>query len=110
MMVVMALLLCLTMPAKVNAESRQPCGPDAWYELSEDGTLVISGTGETTKKFGEENENVIENVIEISEEKIKKLMPEYSKKKLAKACEILKMISENPVGTTTQTKKKQRPN
>ena len=42
------------------------------------------------------NENVIENVIEISEEKVKKLMPEYSKKKLAKACEILKMISENP--------------
>ena len=42
------------------------------------------------------NENVIENVIEISEEKIKKLMPEYSKKKLTKACEILKMISENP--------------
>lgn len=37
-----------------------------------------------------------ENVIEISKEKIKKLMPEYSKKKLAKACEILKMISENP--------------
>ena len=33
---------------------------------------------------------------EWSEEKIKKLMPEYSKKKLAKACEILKMISENP--------------
>ena len=26
----------------------------------------------------------------------KKIMPEYSKKKLAKACEILKMISENP--------------
>ena len=39
---------------------------------------------------------VNENVIEISEEKIKKLMPEYSKKKLTKACEILKMISENP--------------
>lgn len=39
---------------------------------------------------------VNENVIEISEEKIKKIMPEYSKKKLAKACEILKMISENP--------------
>ena len=51
----MALLLCLTMPAKVNAESRQPCGPDAWYELSEDGTLVISGTGEITKKFGEDS-------------------------------------------------------
>lgn len=55
MMVVMALLLCLTMPAKVNAESRQPCGPDAWYELSGDGTLVISGTGEITKKFGEDS-------------------------------------------------------
>lgn len=37
-----------------------------------------------------------ENVIEISEENIKKLMLEYSKKKLAKAYEILKMISENP--------------
>ena len=57
MMVVMALLLCLTMPAKVNAESRQPCGPDAWYELSEDGTLVISGTGEITKKFGEDRKS-----------------------------------------------------
>ena len=39
---------------------------------------------------------VNENVIEISENNIKKIMPEYSKKKLAKACEILKMISENP--------------
>lgn len=37
-----------------------------------------------------------ENVIEISEEKIKQLMPKYSKKKLSKACKILKMISENP--------------
>lgn len=27
---------------------------------------------------------------------MKQLMPEYSKKKLTKACEILKMISENP--------------
>lgn len=35
-----------------------------------------------------------ENVIEISEEKVKKLMPEYSRKKLAKSCEVLKMISE----------------
>ena len=37
-----------------------------------------------------------DNVIEISEEKIKQLMPKYSKKKLSKACKILKMISENP--------------
>lgn len=44
----------------------------------------------------ESDENVIENVIEISAEKIKQLMPEYSKKKLSKACEILKMISKNP--------------
>lgn len=43
----------------------------------------------------ESDENVIENVIEISEEKIKQLMPEYSKK-ISKACEILKMILENP--------------
>lgn len=42
------------------------------------------------------DENVIENVIEISEEKIKQLIPEYSKKKLTKAREILKMISKNP--------------
>ena len=39
---------------------------------------------------------VNENVIDISEEKMKQLMPEYSKKKLTKACEILKMISKNP--------------
>ena len=44
----------------------------------------------------ESDENVIENVIEISEETITQLMPEYSKKKISKACEILKMISENP--------------
>lgn len=37
-----------------------------------------------------------ENVIEISEEKIKRIMPEYSKKKLSKECGILKLISENP--------------
>ena len=37
-----------------------------------------------------------ENVIEISEEKIKQLMQEYSKKRLSKACEILKMISQTP--------------
>lgn len=41
-------------------------------------------------------ENVIENVIEISEKRIKELIPQYSKKKVAKALEIVKMISENP--------------
>ncbi len=49
-------------------------------------------------KEGNENviENVMENVIEISETQIKKRMPEYSNKKIAKAYEIVKMISENP--------------
>lgn len=42
------------------------------------------------------------NVIEISEEKIKELMPGYSKKKIAKACMILKMISENPNVSTDE--------
>ena len=43
-----------------------------------------------------ENENVIENVIDISEEQIKRRLPEYSRKKVAKAYEIVRMISENP--------------
>lgn len=42
----------------------------------------------------EEREN--ENVIDISEEQIKRRLPEYSKKKVAKAYEIVRMISENP--------------
>ena len=54
------------------------------------------GTNYATQVNENDIENVIENVIEISEEKMKQLMPEYSKKKLTKACEILKMISENP--------------
>ena len=55
--------------------------------------LVLRGSGESYDSYATQAN---ENVIEISEEKIKILMPEYSKKKLAKACEILKMISENP--------------
>lgn len=42
------------------------------------------------------NENVIENVIEISEKQLQEIIPEYSKKKIAKAFEILKMIINNP--------------
>ena len=37
-----------------------------------------------------------ENVIEISEERIREWIPKYSKKKIARALEIVKMISENP--------------
>ena len=63
---------------------------------NDDFTLTLYNLNYGTNYATQVNENVIENVIEISEEKIKKLMPEYSKKKLAKAYEILKMISENP--------------
>lgn len=84
-----------------NAGSGFPTILDVWKsegwikpELIEDTnldqvTLVM-------KMEKESDENVIENVIEISEEKNKQLMPEYSKKKISKACDILKMISENP--------------
>ena len=63
---------------------------------NDDFTLILYNLNYGSNYATQVNENVIENVIEISEEKIKKIMPEYSKKKLAKACEILKMISENP--------------
>ena len=57
---------------------------------------VLRGSGESYDSYDSYATQANENVIEISKEKIKILMPEYSKKKLAKACEILKMISENP--------------
>ena len=63
---------------------------------NDDFTLTLYNLNYGSSYATQANENVIENVIEISEEKIKRLMPEYSKKKLSKACEILKMISENP--------------
>ena len=63
---------------------------------NDDFTLTLYNLNYGTNYATQVNENVIENVIEISEEKMKQLMPEYSKKKLTKACEILKMISENP--------------
>lgn len=55
---------------------------------NDDFTLILYNLNYGSNYATQVNENVIENVIEISEEKIKK--------KLAKACEILKMISENP--------------
>lgn len=42
-----------------------------------------------------DQENVIENVIEISKKKVTDLLPNYSKKKVEKAIEIVRMISEN---------------
>ena len=63
---------------------------------NDDFTLTLYNLNYGTNYATQVNENVIENVIEISEEKMKQSMPEYSKKKLTKACEILKMISENP--------------
>lgn len=41
-------------------------------------------------------ENVAENVTEITEKRLRRLIPEYSKKKATKAAKIVKMISENP--------------
>ena len=41
-------------------------------------------------------ENVIENVMDISETWIIERMPKYSKKKIAKAYEIVQLISDNP--------------
>ena len=43
-----------------------------------------------------DNENVIENVIDISEERLKRFMPKASKKKIEKSITIVKLISENP--------------
>ena len=44
----------------------------------------------------EEDKNVIENVIDITEKRIRECIPNYSKKKAARALEIVKMISDNP--------------
>lgn len=41
-------------------------------------------------------ENVIENVMDISEKRIRECIPSYSRKKAARAVEIVKMISDNP--------------
>lgn len=88
-----------------NAGSGFPAILDVWKsegwirpELIEDTNLDQVTLVMKMERESDENviENVVENVIEISEEKIKLLMPEYSKKKLTKACEILKMISEKP--------------
>ncbi len=46
--------------------------------------------------FLEENKNVIENVIDITEKRIRECIPNYSKKKAVRAFEIVKMISDNP--------------
>lgn len=94
-----------------NAGSGFPTILDVWKsegwiepELIEDTnlnqvTLVMKMGKDSNKNV---IENVIENVMEISEEKIKELMPGYSKKKIAKACMILKMISENPNVSTDE--------
>ncbi len=90
-----------------NAGSGFPTILDVWKsegwiepELIEDTNL--NQVTLVMKMEKDSNKNVIENVIEISEEKIKELMPGYSKKKIAKACMILKMISENPNVSTDE--------
>lgn len=88
-----------------NAGSGFPTILDVWKaegwiepELIEDTKLNQVTLVMRMEKNFDKNviENVMENVIEISEEKIKELLPRYSKKKIEKACVILKMIAENP--------------
>ena len=55
--------------------------PDRWLRDPRNNQLTLYNLNYGTNYATQVNENV----IEISEEKIKKLMPEYSKKKLAKA-------------------------
>lgn len=90
-----------------NAGSGFPTILDVWKsegwiepELIEDTNL--NQVTLVMKMEKDSNKNVIENVMEISEEKIKELMPGYSKKKITKACMILKMISENPNVSTDE--------
>jgi len=52
----------------------------------------------------DEIENVIENIIGISEERIRTLIPEYSSKKIAKAVKLLNLIAENPRITISEIK------
>jgi len=46
----------------------------------------------------------IENVIEISEKRIRTLIPEYSSKKITKAVKLLNLIAENPRITISEIK------
>ena len=41
-------------------------------------------------------ENVVEDVAKIQEKKIRELLPGYSRKKVIRALDIVKMISDNP--------------
>ncbi len=65
-----------------------------------DRTILELGFTEKIQKTnadtGNDSENVIENVIEIFEKQMQNRIPEYSKKKIARACEIVKMMAENP--------------
>lgn len=80
-----------------NAGSGFPTILDAWKSEGWVEPQLIEDTNLNQVTLVMKMERVSdENVIEISEEKIKQLIPEYSKKKLTKAREILKMISKNP--------------
>jgi predicted HTH transcriptional regulator len=88
-----------------NAGSGFPTILDTWSkqgwvkpELMED--TILNQVTLVLKMVKDENKNVIENVtenvIEISEEKIQELMTGYSKKKIARAYKIVKIMIDNP--------------
>ena len=80
-----------------NAGSGFPTILDAWKSEGWVEPQLIEDTNLNQVTLVMKMERVSdENVIEISEEKIKQLIPEYSKKKLTKVREILKMISKHP--------------
>jgi predicted HTH transcriptional regulator len=84
-----------------NAGSGFPAILDTWSkqgwvkpELMED--TILNQVTLVLKMVKDENKNVTENVIQISEKQIQELMTGYSKKKIAKAYGIVKMITDNP--------------
>jgi predicted HTH transcriptional regulator len=88
-----------------NAGSGFPTILDTWSkqgwvkpELMED--TILNQVTLVLKMVKDENKNVIENVtenvIEISEKKIQELMTGYSKKKIARAYKIVKIMIDNP--------------
>lgn len=72
--------------------------PKPEFETDEDRSYFITRifVHERFYEAEADGRNVIENVIDISEVWLTKRMPSYSKKKIAKAYEIVKLISENP--------------
>ena len=81
--------------------------PKPEFETDEDRSYFITRIFVHERFYEAEvdERNVIENVIDISEVWLTKRMPSYSKKKIAKAYEIVKLISENPKMSMNEMRK-----